>query len=182
MAEIPEQIQFDGKRIVLFGPESSGKTTLSRKLATYFNTAWVPEFARSYAQRKLDQGWGLTYDDVIPITIGQRIAENLAAQGVQTYLFCDTCILQNAVYSRHYYDAVPNAVEKAIKTSHYDLYLLTTPDIPWEADGIRDRPSNRQEMFETFKAAVKTYNKSYITLSGSENTRFASALKAIKRI
>ena len=40
------------QKIVIYGPESTGKTTLSANLAKHFNTEWIPEFAREYLEAK----------------------------------------------------------------------------------------------------------------------------------
>jgi NadR type nicotinamide-nucleotide adenylyltransferase len=36
------------RRIVVTGPESTGKTTLAQGLAERLATTWVPEYARAY--------------------------------------------------------------------------------------------------------------------------------------
>ena len=58
-------------KIVLFGPESTGKTTLAKQLAKHYNTVWVPEYAREYLQKKWDDTKEIcTLDDLIPIAVG----------------------------------------------------------------------------------------------------------------
>ena len=48
-------------KVVICGPESTGKTTLARYLANYYNTKWIPEYAREYIGN-LDRAY--TYQDV----------------------------------------------------------------------------------------------------------------------
>ena len=59
----------DCLKIVLFGPESTGKTTLAKELASYYKTNWVPEFARDYLQRKWDQKKEVCSLEDLPIIV-----------------------------------------------------------------------------------------------------------------
>jgi NadR type nicotinamide-nucleotide adenylyltransferase len=168
-------------KVVLFGPESTGKTTLSQQLARHYNTVWVAEYAREYLQDK----WNNTRktcenDDLIPIAIGQMHLENELVKKADKVLVCDTDLLETKVYSQEYYGGfVDPKLDEAAKINHYDLYLLTYIDTPWEADDLRDRPEQRQEMFEAFEKALKDHNKNYILLKGDKQTRLDAAIKAI---
>jgi NadR type nicotinamide-nucleotide adenylyltransferase len=171
-------------KIVLFGPESTGKTTLSQQLARHYNTVWVPEYAREYLQNK----WNnfrktCENEDLIPIAKGQIKLENELAKKADKILFCDTDLLETKVYSQEYYGGfVDPDLDKAAKTNEYDLYLLTYIDTPWEADDLRDRPEMRLEMFQAFENALKTHGKKYIILKGGRKKRFNKAIKAIDKI
>ncbi|MEE9348672.1 MAG: ATP-binding protein [Flavobacteriaceae bacterium] len=168
-------------KVVLFGPESTGKTTLSTQLARHYNTVWAPEFARDYLQNK----WNNTRktcenSDLIPIAIGQMKLENDLAKKADKILICDTDLLETKVYSQEYYGGfVDPKLDKAAKKNEYDLYLLTYIDTPWEADDLRDRPEMRLEMFTAFEKALKEHKKNYILLKGSKEKRFKKAIKAI---
>ena len=92
-------------KVVLFGPESSGKTSLSQHLARYYNTVWVPEFARDYLQQKLNnKRKTCEKEDFIPIAIGQMALENKLAEKADKILICDTDLLETKVYSEEFYD------------------------------------------------------------------------------
>jgi len=171
-------------KIVLFGPESTGKTTISQQLARHYNTVWVPEYAREYLQNK----WNnfrktCENDDLIPIAIGQMKMENDLSKKADRVLICDTDLLETKVYSQEYYGGyVDPRLDEAAQTNTYDLYLLTYIDTPWEADDLRDRPELRLEMFQAFENALKTHGKKYIILKGSRKKRFNKAVKAIDKI
>ena len=168
-------------KVVIFGPESTGKTTISQQLARYYNTVWVPEYAREYLQDKWNNHRETcTNDDLIPIAEGQMKLENELAKKADKILICDTDLLETKVYSQEYYGGfVDERLDEAANTNQYDLYLLTYIDTPWEADDLRDRPDQRQEMFDAFENALKTHNKNYILLKGDKKTRLATAVKAI---
>ena len=98
-------------------------------------------------------------------------------------LICDTDLLETKVYSEEYYGGFvhPNLDKYALKNT-YDLYLLTNIDTPWEADDLRDRPGQREEMYAAFEAALMKYNKPYIKLNGSIKNRFSVAISAIDKL
>jgi len=168
-------------KIVLFGPESSGKTTLSIKLAHHYNTVWVAEYARAYLQNKWNnERKTCENSDLLPIAIGQMKLENKLVKKADKVLICDTDLLETKVYSEEYYGGVVDPlIEKAAIENTYDLYLLTYIDTPWEADDLRDRPGQRLEMFNAFENTLKKYNRPYILLKGDKITRIQTAIKAI---
>jgi len=171
-------------KVVLFGPESTGKTTLSQQLARHYHTVWVPEYAREYLQDKWNnERKTCENSDLIPIAEGQMRLENSLALKADKVLVCDTDLLETKVYSQEYYGGfVEPQLDEAAKTNEYDLYLLTYIDTPWEADDLRDRPELRLEMFEAFQKALKDHNKNYILLKGNKQTRLNAATKAIDAI
>ena len=171
-------------KIVLFGPESSGKTTLSRHLARYYNTVWAPEFARDYLQKKWNnERKTCQKEDIIPIAIGQMKLENRLAKRADKLLICDTDLLETKVYSEEFYGGfVDEKLNDAANKNEYDLYLLTYIDTPWEADDLRDRPKQRLEMFNAFERALKKHKKKYIILKGNKETRLKNATVAIDEI
>ncbi|WP_298363334.1 ATP-binding protein [uncultured Lutibacter sp.] len=171
-------------KVVLFGPESTGKTTISRKLARHYNTVWVQEYAREYLQKKWNNKRKLCDgSDQLPIAYGQIKLENELVKKSDKIQFCDTDLLETVVYFENYYDkTIDPILKKAALENHYDLYLLTYIDTPWEADDIRENPDQRKEMFETFEFALKKYNKPYVLLKGSLETRLKIAVKEIDKL
>lgn len=176
-----EQQPADCIRVVLYGPESTGKTTLARELAAHFNTEWVPEFSRDYLQEKWNQEKKLCeLEDILPIAAGQIQMENKLAKKANKVLFCDTNLLETMVYSQAYFDGYchPPLLKHALK-AHYDLYFLTYIDMPWVEDDLRDRPHQRDLMFAKFKEPLDAYKKPYIILKGGFQERFETARRTI---
>jgi len=171
-------------RVVLFGPESTGKTTLSRQLARHYNTVWAPEFARDYLQKKWNnERKTCELKDILPIAIGQMELENSSAEKADKVLICDTDLLETKVYSEEYYGGfVDLKLNEAAQENNYDLYLLTYIDTPWEEDDLRDKPEERFEMFTAFENALKKYDKNYILLKGVKETRIQKAIFEIDKI
>ena len=171
-------------KIVLFGPESTGKTTISLQLAEHYNTVWVPEYARKYLQNKWNnERKTCENSDLIPIAIGQMKSENKLAKKADRVLICDTDLLETKVYSESYYGGIvdPELNTFAIE-NQYDLYFLTYVDTPWEDDDLRDRPNERQEMFQTFENALIKYNRPYRILKGNKKVRLKTAIEEIDKL
>lgn len=168
------------RRIVVTGPESTGKTTLSRRLAAAANAEWVPEASRVYAERKAGE---LLASDVAPIArehirLADAAAEKARSEGKQL-LVADTDLLSTVVYARHYYRMVPPWIERVERARRADLYLLCDIDVPWIPDGIRDRPENRAEMFALFRDALVRRKAPFVLVNGGWDERWGIAEQAI---
>jgi len=171
-------------KVVLFGPESTGKTTMAKKLAAHFNTEWVEEYMREYLQEKWNSNKELCQpEDLIKIAEGQLRMENLKAKTANKVLFCDTDLLELSVYSKAYYKGFcePSIIKHALN-NWYDLYFLTNIDVPWVPDDLRDKPDDREGMFEKFKSSLLANERPFIELKGDENERFETAVSAINEL
>ena len=171
-------------KVVLFVPESTGKTTLSKALADFYNTPWVAEFAREYLQNKWDQEQKTCErSDLLPIAIGQMKLENDAATQTNGLLFCDTNLLETKVYSEVYYEGYCDpTIDLFAKKNCYNLYFLCDIDVPWEADDLRDKPNERKKMFSTFEGALQKLDLPYVVLSGSNSVRLENAVNHINKL
>ncbi len=171
-------------KVVLFGPESTGKTTLSKQLARHYNTVWVPEYAREFLQNKWNnERKTCEHDDLLPIAEGQMRLENSLAIKADKVLICDTDLLETKVYSEEYYGGyVDQQLNKAALENSYDLYLLTYIDTPWEEDDLRDRPEQRLEMFQAFERTLQQNKRPYILLKGDKKVRLKAAITAIDKL
>ena len=163
-------------KVVLFGPESTGKTTLAAQVAAHYQTVWVPEFSRFYQEQK---GAGCDLEDVIPIAEGQLQWEAEARSRASRLLICDTDILETKVYSELYNGTCPPWLLRMLEGNLGDLYLLTAIDLPWVPDGIRDRPHQREEIFRQFKAELEERQLPFRIISGEPPVRLQKAVRAI---
>lgn len=167
-------------KIALFGPESTGKTTLARQLAEYYKTDWVPEFARDYLQEKWDSNQQIcTVEDMLPIAYGQAKLENERTLTANKYLFCDTNLMVTKVFSEVYYNYCDPLLHEAACEHEYDLFFLTDIDVPWERDDLRDKAEGRESVFAVFKQSLIDNNKPFITLSGDKDLRLKKAVAVI---
>ncbi len=182
MEENLKQEPTDIIKIALFGPECTGKTTLAKQLASAFDTAWIPEFARNYLQKK----WNTSkekckFDDLLPIAVGQINEENKGLKNANKFLFCDTNVLLTKVFATINYNQKNDILDKVALKHKYDLFFLTDIDVPWEKEDLRDRqPENREIILSVFEKELIDSKKPYIKLSGDIATRFENAVKIIR--
>ena len=143
-------------RVVLIGPECTGKTWLAGELARHYGVPWAPEHAREYVDR---HGALLTYADVDPIGRGQEAGEDAAiaraAAAGASVVVLDTDLVSTMVYSRHYYGDCPAWIAEAAARRVGELDLLHHVDVEWGPDGRqREQPERRGELFERFRGTL----------------------------
>jgi NadR type nicotinamide-nucleotide adenylyltransferase len=184
MEEKLKQKPSDVIKVVLFGPESTGKTTLSEQLARHYNTVWVPEYAREYLQEKWNNERKTCEPrDLLSIAAGQMKLENELTLKATDVLICDTDLLETKVYSEAYYIGNCDPIlEKYALENTYDLYFLTYIDIPWEADDLRDKPNEREQMFSYFRQTLEKYGRKFVILKGDKKTRLKTAVEHIDNL
>jgi NadR type nicotinamide-nucleotide adenylyltransferase len=165
-------------RVVLTGSESTGKTTLANELARYYRAELVPEFVRSYAEK---QSGVITFDDHGPIARGQIALEDEVFAKTHGLVFLDTDLLSTIVYCEHYFGRCPDWIKETAAARRPDLYILCDIDVPWVADGVRDRGERRDEMQSLFHRAVAKSGAPHIDVRGDVAHRMAAAVRAVDR-
>ncbi len=164
---------------MLIGPESTGKTTLSEKLAHLFNEPFVPEFARNYLQ-ELDRPYN--EKDLLEIAKGQIESEEGQLQNANDFLFCDTDLLVIKVWSDHVYQNCNHWILEEIDNRHYDFYFLCKNDFPWKADPLRENPELGDHFFQIFKNLLIEKKKDFAILEGNVEERLFKATSIIKEL
>jgi NadR type nicotinamide-nucleotide adenylyltransferase len=171
-------------RVVLIGPESTGKTRLAESLAQRYGVPWSPEYARRYVEERPEP---LTFSDVDPIGRGQKAGEDATVAqasrlGVPLVLL-DTDLVSTVVYSRHYYGDCPAWIEEDAAARLGDLYLLHNVDVDWVADGRqRAEPERRRELLESFRATLVALGAPVSDITGSWEERERRANDAVDRL
>ena len=171
-------------KAVLFGPESTGKSTLAARLAKHFDTFWVKEYMREYLQQKWDiNKETCQLSDILLIAEGQISQENKLSEIANNVLFCDTDLLEIKVYSEAYYEGYCHPeLHKYALNNWYDIYFLTNIDVPWTPDDLRDKPEDREGMFKKFESSLQQNLRPYIVLEGDEDKRFETAVSVINEL
>ena len=165
-------------KIAITGPESTGKTALAKQLADHYKTEWVPEYSREY----LEQTNGLYGEkDLFSILKGQIDAENKFFAKANKILFCDTDPLVIWIWSKVKYGKVDRRIEKALHDHHYDLYLLTSPDLTWEKDKLRESEGRLHEIFEIYLKKLNDLGHPYEIITGTGTDRLNCAIEALER-
>ena len=184
MEESLQQQNSNCLKIVIYGPESTGKTTLATALAEIYQTNWVPEFARDYLQDKWDSIQEVcNKDDLIQIVKGQIEAENKMLLTAKDFLFCDTNILVTQVWSESHFDGYCDPRIKVWANAfHYDHYFLTHIDVPWLSDDLRDRPNDREDMFNFFRVSLLKKHLPFTIIKGTHESRMRQAIKILNNL
>jgi NadR type nicotinamide-nucleotide adenylyltransferase len=167
------------KKIVVIGPESTGKSTLCEELAEHYKTVWCPEYAREYL---LQHGTNYTYDDLSIIANGQMALEAQVATEARGDLFVvDTDLYVMKVWYEVAFQHCPTWILKELATAHCDLYLLCATDLPWAADVLREYPDlpMRQRLFQMYKDIIIHSGTPWMEIRGTERQRLQTAVQAI---
>ena len=179
------------KKVVVVGPESTGKSTLCDKLAEYYKTIWVREYAREYL---LANGTNYSFENLLDVAKGQlageekgieeikRIQNNTTATGNKhSLLFIDTDMYVMKVWCEFVFDKCHPWILDQITKRKYDLYLLCNIDLPWVKDILREYPdlASRQQLYNIYKSILSNQSVPWVEISGNYDERLQKAIHAV---
>jgi len=171
------------KKIVIIGPESTGKSTLCELLAQHYNTQWCPEFAREFL---LTHGTDYTYDDLLYIAKGQLAMEDeyINTTKGSPLLFIDTEMYVIKVWCEFVFGKCHRWVLDQIIERKYDLYLLCNTDLPWVKDELREYPDlkTRDRLYNIYKDIMINQSTPWVDISGDHDERLQKAIKAVNQL
>ena len=190
------------KKIVILGPESTGKSTLCEQLAQHYRMQWCPEFAREYL---LTNGTAYDFDDLLTIAKGQLALEDEYTAMVNSqwslvndrtwvnphalltthhspFLFVDTDMYVMKVWSEYVFGKCHQFILDQIVARKYDLYLLCNTDLPWVKDELREYPDEgpRNELYEIYKDLLINQQVPWVEISGNYEDRLLTAIAAVE--
>lgn len=194
------------RKVVIIGPESTGKSTLCKQLAAHYNTVWCAEYAREYL---LQNGTDYNYDDLLTIAKGQLALEQEAESALvdgswslersnknekdalpvftsdqlptTSYLFIDTNQVVMQVWCEFVFNQCHTWILNRIAASSYDLYLLCDVDLPWVKDALREYPDEgpRKKLYHMYKDIMVNQQVPWVNISGDYGERLRKAKQAI---
>ena len=192
------------KKVVIIGPESTGKSTLCRQLAEHYNTIWCPEYAREYL---LKHGTNYTYDDLLTIAKGQIELEEKTIQlatgnkqpanpnspltrhpeqseGHHSPIFIDTDMYVMKVWCEFLFGKCHHFILDQIAKRKYDRYLLCNVDLPWVKDELREYPElqTRQKLYLIYKDIMANQTFPWAEISGNYEERLQNAIVAVDNL
>jgi HTH-type transcriptional repressor of NAD biosynthesis genes len=163
------------KLICFYGPESTGKSTMAKKMATHYQTEFVPEVAREMVSSN-----DFSLDDIVRIAKAQNERVKEKMKTANRFLFCDTDLITTQIYCRHYLKTVPSILHELEKEIKYDQYFLFDIDVPWVADGLRDLGNQRENMMTVFKNELEQRGISYTLTKGKWQERQQTVEQKLK--
>jgi nicotinamide riboside kinase len=164
------------KKIAFVGPESTGKTTISKCIADLFSEPWVNEVARDYLQLN---GPNYSQADILRISKMQLDKESELQNTAKHFLICDTNLLVSIVWSEFVFGNISTELDNLFNPHSYSHYFLCNIDVPWQYDPLREHPNQRKELFLLYQKKLEHYKVSYTILSGSNEYRIKQASKII---
>lgn len=166
-------------KIAVIGPESTGKSTLVKQLAEHFSAPFVPEFARDYLESKSTK----TYDfsDLEQIAHGQLSLMHVATKETGGLVFFDTDLITLHIWALDKFNKPIPLVEENLHLAKADLYLVCSPDIPWEADPLREDSLRRDELFAWNLAVLESLEVHAEIITGTGGARTKRAITSVER-
>ncbi len=181
------------KKVVILGPESTGKSTLCEQLAQHYETMWCPEFAREYL---LMNGTNYDFEDLEVIAKGQLAledeyatllenqSETMMENGEHLPLFIDTNMYVMKVWSEFVFEKCHRFILEEIVKRQYDLYLLCNTDLPWVKDELREYPdlASRRKLYNIYEDIMINQSVPWVDISGSYEERLKKAISAVDKL
>lgn len=96
-----------------------------------------------------------------------------------TLLLQDTDMVSTVVYCHHYFGRCPAFIEEAAIARRATHYLLLEIDVPWIADGIRDREDRRRDVQALFRKTLARFDAPVTVVQGTWEERLATAAALI---
>ena len=197
------------KKIVIIGPESTGKSSLCKLLAEHYHTLWCPEYAREYLTA---HGMNYTYEDLLTIAMGQieleekyereirgqklrvesqpdslttddsRLTTHSSVTTHYSLLFIDTDMYVMKVWCEFVFGKCHQFILDQIGKRKYDLYLLCDIDLPWAYDELREYPDPgpRQQLYEMYKSLMENQSTPWVEINGNYEQRVQKAINAVE--
>ena len=165
--------------ICIFGPESTGKSTLTKQLAAYFGSQYVDEYAETVIRSKKGN---ILFEDMELIVRGHHENIQRAMAMLPSILFIDTDAIATKIWSNELFGKESPVIEDYIARQNFTHYLLLDVDLPWQDDIHRYRPDNRRDFFTRCKQELDSRNKRYSVVTGIGEKRKQNAITIVKQL
>lgn len=166
------------KIIVITGAESTGKSTLTKALAKYFDSPYIPELAREYVE-KLERNYN--YKDVEKIARMQVEQFSKLQNTDVPYIFIDTWLLNTKVWFEEVFQKSPDWLIPEIREIKVDLYLVCDIDLPWIYDPVRENGGKKRKFLQNkYIENINEFKFRYEMVKGKNEERFQNALEILQ--
>lgn len=180
---IPKIVRYYfSKKVVFMGTESVGKSTITRKLAYYFNTEYVKEYGREYCEKFGTKNLDTSSFEAIAVEHASRVQYKYNKG--EKILFVDTEAMTTKIFGEKYLGDKFDSplIDKIINDQHFDLYFVLDCDVPWVDDGSREFPNGRREHTDRIIKELTDRKLPYIIVSGTFHQRFDKIIREIEKL
>lgn len=176
---LPEAQKHFRRTVTMFGAESTGKTTMARRMAKEMGGFYAPEWAREYLELC---GFEVTDERMERIANGQLATEaTVGAMTGKPFIFRDTDLLSTIGYYRIYKGREPGFVREMFLTSKADLYVLMSSGIPFERDVLRYGGDKRESSDAFWQALLDEFECQSFVVTETDREWQAAAVSAACR-
>jgi len=164
-------------RFIFTGPESTGKSILTKSLAEYYSKNFIPEYARDYVMN-LNRSYN--YNDVLHIAEKQVEWMNESSKKSSSFLFVDTYLIITKIWFIKVFNKYPNWMDEEIQKTKGDIYLLCRPDIPWVPDGVRENGGQKRDLlFNNYLEEINNARLNYTFIEGAWDVRLKNTINIV---
>lgn len=165
-------------RVLISGPESTGKSELAIALAKHYGGIFIPEYAREYVEKLAGP---CSYSDVEHVARRQQ-ESYLRTSLPGSYVFFDTWLIITRVWFEVVFKEVPSWIDEEISQASFDMVLLCDTDLPWVSDGVRENGGKMREVLqERYRALIKKAGWKCFTVRGMGEERLTNAISLIDK-
>lgn len=176
---LPDSVKPDfAIKVVILGTESTGKTTLTEKLARHFNSSLVLEAAREI----IANSNAFTFDDLqlVATEHAKRINKTILADS--PLVIIDTDIHITKSYSRFTFEKELEIPADIYNSNRANIYLYLNNDVEYLQDGTRLREAERNSLDLSHRQVLTDHNIDIIEIKGNWNERFEKAVEQINNL
>ena len=173
-------VQQDMRKVIcVYGPESTGKSTLTLQLAQHYHMPYVEEFAKKVIDEK---NGDICYEDMETIVVGHHEAIVEALRQNTPLLFVDTDAITSKLWSNELFGKESPIIEEYIAKQRFDIYLLLDIDLPWVNDIHRYRPNERDVFFHQCEEQLAVHGRNFAVIRGKGKERLNNAIEYVDRL
>lgn len=166
------------KKVCVYGTESTGKSTITKKLADYFQTTFVPEMAREI----IEETEQCTEEHLIQIAELQAKTINEKAKVANKLLFVDTDLNITSSYSQFLFNKKLIVEQWVEQANNFDIYIFLDNDAPYIQDGTRLDKLRRDKLNIFHKKQLESKGIKYELVKGNWSERLNASIKIIEKI
>jgi NadR type nicotinamide-nucleotide adenylyltransferase len=166
-------------RVVLTGPESTGKSLLAAHLGRHFGVPFAREYAREYLETF---GPAYDYDLLRELARGHLTYQQAQVPAAAPVGVLDTDLINYKIWCEVVYGRCHVEILEALERETNHVYLLCAPDVPWAPDPLRENPHDRDHLFDLHRREIERLGRRYAVVEGLGEARYRRAEAAFRTL